>query len=452
MSDTNFVVGKGLSVGTTTIDAVTGEINTTSNITVGNTIINGTTGNITIGNTTIDGTTGTIFTSNLMVGSTSVQTLANVAISGSYYDLIDKPVGGGGGGESYGPASATDLGLVRIKGNITVNSSGNISITSTNITTALGFTPVNASLIGQANGVASLDSNGKIPLTQLDSSVVGSLNYQGTWNASSNSPAIIPSTGTKGHYYVVSVAGDTTIDGHTNWTTGDVIVFNGAQWNQIQGDSSDVTSVFGRTGAVTLQSGDVTSALGFTPYNSTNPSGYQTAGQVSSAISAAAYTLPTASTTTLGGIKVDGTSVTINDGIISSVSPVTSVAGRTGAVTLSTSDIPNVGTLSINIIPKSVDYITVLGDSGAIILHPGSDASARTFTIPANSSVAYPIGTSLMFVNQYAAGTVTISINNDTMRLAGAGTAGNRSLASNGMATAIKLSSTEWIISGTGLT
>jgi hypothetical protein len=200
MSETNFVVGKGLTVGTTTINAITGEINTTSNITVGNTIINGTTGNITIGNTTIDGSTGAIITSNLVVGSTSVQTLATVATTGSYNDLIDKPVGGGGGGgESYGPASATDLGLVRIKGNITVNSSGNISITSTNITTALGFTPITASVIGQANGVASLDSNGKVPLTQLDSSVVGSLNYQGTWNASTNSPAIIPSTDT--HYY-----------------------------------------------------------------------------------------------------------------------------------------------------------------------------------------------------------------------------------------------------------
>ena len=449
MSDINFVVGKGLTVGTTTISAVTGEINTSSNITVGNTIINGTTGNITIGNTTIDGSTGAIITSNLVVGST---TLATVATTGSYNDLIDKPVGGGGGGGSSDPASATVLGSVRIKGNITVDSNGNISITSTNVTNALGFTPVNSSIIGQANGVASLDSNGKLPLSQLDSSVVGALNYQGTWDASTNAPAIIPSTGTKGHYYVVSVAGDTTINGHTNWTVGDIIAFNGSVWNQIQGDTSDVSSVFGRTGAVTLQSSDVTGALGFTPYNSTNPSGYQTSSQVSSAISAAAYTLPTATTSTLGGIKVDGTSVMISNGVISSVSPVTSVAGRTGAVTLTTADIPNVGTLTINIVSKSVDYTLVLGDSGAIILHPSSDASARTFTIPANSSVAYPIGTSLMFVNQYAAGTVTISINNDTMRLAGAGTSGNRSLASNGMATAIKLSSTEWIISGTGLT
>ena len=73
-------------------------------------------------------------------------------------------------------------------------------------------------------------------------------------------------------------------------------------------------------------------------------------------------------------------------------------------------------------------------------------------TIPANSSVAYPIGTALTFVNQNAAGVMTIAITTDTLRLAGAGTTGSRTLAANGIATALKLTSTEWIISGTGLT
>ena len=71
---------------------------------------------------------------------------------------------------------------------------------------------------------------------------------------------------------------------------------------------------------------------------------------------------------------------------------------------------------------------------------------------PANSSVAYPIGTALTFVNQASAGVMTIAITTDTMRLAGAGTTGSRTLAANGIATAIKVTSTEWLISGTGLT
>lgn len=100
---------------------------------------------------------------------------------------------------------------------------------------------------------------------------------------------------------------------------------------------------------------------------------------------------------------------------------------------------------------QSAAYTLVLGDSGKHILHPSADTTARTFTIPANSSVAYPIGTAITFVNQNGAGTITISITTDTMRLAGAGTTGSRTLAANGVATAIKVTATEWIISGTNL-
>lgn len=101
---------------------------------------------------------------------------------------------------------------------------------------------------------------------------------------------------------------------------------------------------------------------------------------------------------------------------------------------------------------KSAAYTLVAGDAGKHILHPTADTTARTFTIPANASVAYPIGTALTFINQNTAGVVTIAITTDTMRLAGAGTTGSRTLAANGVATAIKITSTEWIISGTGLT
>jgi hypothetical protein len=101
---------------------------------------------------------------------------------------------------------------------------------------------------------------------------------------------------------------------------------------------------------------------------------------------------------------------------------------------------------------QSAAYTLVLGDAGKHILHPSADTSARTWTIPANGSVAYPIGTVLTFVNQNGGGVITISITTDTMRWAGAGTTGSRSLAANGIATALKITSTEWILSGTGLT
>jgi hypothetical protein len=101
---------------------------------------------------------------------------------------------------------------------------------------------------------------------------------------------------------------------------------------------------------------------------------------------------------------------------------------------------------------KSANYTTVLGDAQKHIFHPSADTTARTFTIAANASVAYPIGTAITFVNQNSAGVITIAITSDTMRLAGPGTTGNRTLAANGVCTALKVTSTEWIISGTGLT
>jgi hypothetical protein len=92
-----------------------------------------------------------------------------------------------------------------------------------------------------------------------------------------------------------------------------------------------------------------------------------------------------------------------------------------------------------------------LADSGKAILHPSTDANARTFTIPANGSVAYALGTAITFINMTSQ-VVTIAITTDTMYLAGLGTTGSRSLAQYGMATAVKMTSTTWIISGNGVT
>jgi hypothetical protein len=103
-------------------------------------------------------------------------------------------------------------------------------------------------------------------------------------------------------------------------------------------------------------------------------------------------------------------------------------------------------------IVSGATYTLVATDAQKHILHPSSEGGARTVTIPANASVAFPIGTAVTFVNQNGAGVLTISITTDTMRLAGPGTTGSRTLAANGIATAIKLTATEWIISGTGLT
>lgn len=68
---------------------------------------------------------------------------------------------------------------------------------------------------------------------------IGAVNYKGTWNASTNNPALASGVGVKGDYYVVSTAGTTTIDGISTWYVGDWIVFNGAAWQRVQGGSDD---------------------------------------------------------------------------------------------------------------------------------------------------------------------------------------------------------------------
>jgi hypothetical protein len=113
-----------------------------------------------------------------------------------------------------------------------------------------------------------------------------------------------------------------------------------------------------------------------------------------------------------------------------------------------TSAIGTPGTVPEN--SQSANYTTVLADAGKFIYHPATDNNARTFTIAANASVAYAIGTVISFVNMI--NTLTIAITTDTMTLAGPGTTGSRTLAANGCCTAMKIGTTAWIISGTGLT
>jgi hypothetical protein len=55
-------------------------------------------------------------------------------------------------------------------------------------------------------------------------------------------------------------------------------------------------------------------------YSLTATNTITTTAQLTSAIAAAAYTLPTASTSTLGGVKVDGTTISISSGVISAAS------------------------------------------------------------------------------------------------------------------------------------
>ena len=97
------------------------------------------------------------------------------------------------------------------------------------------------------------------------------LTYKGLWNASTNSPTLASSTGTNGFYYVVSVSGSTNLNGITDWQVGDWAIYNGTVWQKID-QTNLVTSVAGRTGAVTLSTGDISGLGTIATQNSSNVS------------------------------------------------------------------------------------------------------------------------------------------------------------------------------------
>lgn len=127
----------------------------------------------------------------------------------------------------------------------------------------------------------------------------------------------------------------------------------------------------------------------------------------------------------------------------------------TGALTLNgalttdntTADEPGFKGLPQN--EQNGNYTLVLADAAKHIFK--QSGAGNTLTIPANASVAYPLGTVLTFVN-FSSNNVSIAITSDTLVLAGTSTTGTRTLSGiNGIATAVKVLSTQWLISGTGL-
>jgi hypothetical protein len=98
-------------------------------------------------------------------------------------------------------------------------------------------------------------------------------------------------------------------------------------------------------------------------------------------------------------------------------------------------------------VSKTDDYTLVLADRGKSILMNGT---TKTLTIPANSAVAFPVGTVVIIVNINASA-LSIAITTDTLTLANSTTTGTRTLAQNGLATCVKIAATSWLISGAGL-
>ena len=240
------------------------------------------------------------------------------------------------------------------------------------------------------------------------------------------------------------------------------VYYNGTDYVKVASSIADgVTTIdFGSTGLTpnTATSGAVTVAGTLAPANGgtgvSNNAAMTVTGSGNFAYTrtltgATNVTFPTTGTlSTLAGTETL-TNKTLTSPTLTSPALGTPASGVLSSCTVDGTDA--VGFRNIPQNSQSAAYTLVLADAGKHIFHPVGDNNARTFTIPANSSVAYPIGTALTFINM-AAANVTIAITSDTMYLSSAGTTGSRTLAQYGSATAIKITSTNWLISGSGLT
>jgi hypothetical protein len=211
---------------------------------------------------------------------------------------------------------------------------------------------------------------------------IGALNYKGTWDASTNTPTLVSSVGTKGDYYVVSVAGNTNLNGTTLWGVGDMAIFNGSAWQKADGgDTSIVTSL---------------TVTGLTGYMYANNSASVTASttipvaNVTGAVANTVYVL--AGTNLTGGGALTG-NVTINSAYNGTVTSVTAGTGLTGGTITTT------GTIN-------------LANTAVTAGSYGNASTVATFTVDAQGRLTAAGNTAIAIANTAVSGLGTMSTQN----------------------------------------
>ena len=194
---------------------------------------------------------------NLVVQGTSASVNgAEVTTISNSQTLTNKTIDGGTNTLQNIPSSALSSGVDASKiadGSVSNAEFQRLNGVTSDIQTQLND-KVDDSEKGAANGVATLDGSGKVPVSQLPNSV---MEYQGAWNASTNTPTLADGVGNNGDVYRVSVAGTQDLgSGNITFVVADFVIYNGTIWQKSPG-ANLVTSVNGQQGVVVLDTDDI---------------------------------------------------------------------------------------------------------------------------------------------------------------------------------------------------
>lgn len=291
-----------------------------------------------ISTVTNGGTSIAYGTTNAFINSGTSETgltLNNNGTGGNSWSVVATNNSSGLGGGQFAildVTGAADRFVIHNTGDIVLKpQSGNVEVTGDiTATTFIGSLTGAASLnvltsaVGANNGVASLDSAGHVPLSQLPSTLV---EYKGTWAASTNTPTLANGTGTAGWFYIASDGGTVNFGaGNITFNAGDWVLYNGSIWQRAV-QSNIVQSVNGQTGVVTI--------------NAINQlTGDVTAGPASGSASAASTVAK------IQGTTVSGTTGTSN--VVFSAAPtISGTATFTGSVSSPTIFYPSGPAISI---------------------------------------------------------------------------------------------------------